>query len=50
LPVWPAFDGKEQKTMIFDKTPGARPHPNIEQIRAFDAYFAKLREQAKVKQ
>jgi para-nitrobenzyl esterase len=49
LPVWLAFDGKEQKTMIFDKTPSARPHPNIEQIKAFDAYFAKTREQSKGK-
>jgi para-nitrobenzyl esterase len=43
LPAWPAFDEKEQKTMFFDKTPGARPHPNMEQIKAFDAYYAKLR-------
>ena len=49
LPVWPAFDEKEQKTMFFDKTPGARPHPNIDKIKAFDAYFAKLREEAKAK-
>jgi para-nitrobenzyl esterase len=49
LPVWPELDGKEQKTMIFDKTPGARPHPNIEQIKAFDAYFTKLREESKAK-
>jgi para-nitrobenzyl esterase len=49
LPVWPIFDTKEQKTMIFDKTPGARPHPNMAQIKAFDAYFAKLREAAKAK-
>jgi para-nitrobenzyl esterase len=49
LPVWPAFDEKEQKTMIFDKTPGARPHPNFEQIKAFDAYFARLREEEKAK-
>ncbi len=49
LPVWPAFDGKEQKTMIFNKTVGAGLHPNIEQIKAFDGYFAKLRDEAKVK-
>jgi para-nitrobenzyl esterase len=43
LSVWPAFDEKEQKAMIFDKTPGARPHPNMDKIKAFDAYYAKLR-------
>jgi len=49
LPVWPAFDEKKQETMIFDKTPGARPHPNLEEIEAFDAYFARLREEGKAK-
>jgi para-nitrobenzyl esterase len=47
LPVWPAFDEKGQKTLFFDKTPGVRPHPNLDKIQAFDAYFAKLREDAK---
>jgi len=50
LPVWPAFDGKEQATMIFDGTPGSRPHPNIEQIRAFDAHFARMRAESKAKE
>ena len=49
LPVWQAFDEKEQKAMIFDKIPGTRALPNIEQIKAFDAYFAKAREEAKAK-
>jgi len=49
LPVWPAFDEKEQKTMIFDKAPSARPHPNLDKLKAFDAYYAKLREEAKAK-
>ncbi len=49
LPVWPAFDEKEQKTMFFDKTSGARPHPNLDQLKAFDAYYAKLREEAKTR-
>ena len=44
LPVWPAFDEKERKTMFFDKIPSARPHPNLDQLKAFDAYYAKLRE------
>jgi para-nitrobenzyl esterase len=49
LPVWPAFDEKDQKTMIFDTAPGARPYPNLEQIKAFDAYFARIREEGKAK-
>jgi para-nitrobenzyl esterase len=49
LPVWPAFDEKEQKAMFFDKTPSARPHPNLDKIMAFDAYYAKLRQEAKAK-
>ena len=49
LPAWLAFDEREQKTMFFDKTPGARPHPNLDKIKAFDAYYAKLREAAKAK-
>jgi para-nitrobenzyl esterase len=47
LPVWPAFDEKAQKTMLFNKTSGAGPHPNLDQLEAFDAYYAKLREEAK---
>jgi para-nitrobenzyl esterase len=49
LPNWPAFEEKEQETLFFDKTPSARPHPNMDKIMAFDAYFAKLREDAKAK-
>ncbi len=49
LPVWPAFDGKEQKTMFFDRTPSARPHPNVDKIKTFDTHFARLREDAKTK-
>jgi para-nitrobenzyl esterase len=49
LPAWPVFDEKGQKTMIFNKTSGPRPHPNLDQLKAFDAYYAKLREEAKAK-
>lgn len=49
LPVWPAFDEKQQKVLFFDKSPGARLHPNLDKIQAFDTYFAKLREADKVK-
>jgi para-nitrobenzyl esterase len=47
LTVWPAFNEKGQMTMILSKTPNARPHPNLDQIMAFDAYYSKLREEAK---
>ena len=49
LPAWPAFDEKEMKAMFFDKTPGARPIPNLEKLKAFDAYYAWRREEAKAK-
>jgi para-nitrobenzyl esterase len=49
LPAWPAFNEKEQKAMFFDKKSSARPYPNLEKLRAWDAYFAKNREEAKVK-
>ena len=49
LPAWPAFDEKEQKTMFFDNASGARQHPNLDELKAFDAYYAKLREEAKTK-
>lgn len=49
LPVWPTFDEKEQKTIFFDKTSVARPHPNLDQLKAFDAYYGKLREEAKTR-
>ena len=49
LPVWPAFNEKEQETMYFDKTCGARPQPNLNQLKAFDAYYAKLREEARTR-
>ncbi len=49
LPAWPVFDEKEQETMCFDKTSGARPHPTLDKLKAFDVYYAKLREEAKTK-
>jgi para-nitrobenzyl esterase len=47
LPVWPIFDEKEMKTMVFDQSPGARPFPNVEKLKAFDSYYSWQREQAK---
>jgi para-nitrobenzyl esterase len=47
LPIWPAFDEIAQKTMVFDKTPGAKPHPNMDKIRAWDAYSIELMKEGK---
>ncbi len=44
LPAWPAFNEKEQMVMYIDSETGARKHPDIDKIMAFDAYFARLRE------
>jgi len=41
LPAWPAFTVEDQKAMYFDKTPGAREYPNLEQLKAFDVHFGK---------
>jgi para-nitrobenzyl esterase len=49
LPSWPEFSEKEQKIMIFDKTPGARRHPDLDKIKAFDSHYARLRQDAKAK-
>jgi para-nitrobenzyl esterase len=49
LPKWPAFSEKEQNAMFFDQNSSARPLPNMEQLKAFESYFAWQREQAKTK-
>lgn len=46
LPAWPAFDEKEQQVMFFNKDTSARPHPNLDKIMAFDAHYARIREEA----
>ena len=43
LPEWPAFKMDDQKVMVFDTSPGARPVPNLERFKAFDIYFSGLR-------
>jgi para-nitrobenzyl esterase len=47
LPQWPAFAENDQKVMVFDAAPSARPLPNLDQVKIFDAYISRLREQAK---
>jgi len=46
LPEWPAFEEKDQLVLYIDGETGARKHPNLDKIMAFDAYFAKMREEA----
>jgi para-nitrobenzyl esterase len=47
LPEWPAFAEDNQKVMVFDKAPSARPVPNIDKLKAFDAYTTWVREGGK---
>ena len=47
LPKWPAFSESDQKAMVFDAAPGARPFPNLDKLKAFDAYISWRREEAK---
>ncbi len=49
LPLWPAFTESGQKVMFFDAAPSARPIPNLEKLKAFDAYYSWRREEAKKK-
>jgi para-nitrobenzyl esterase len=43
LPEWPAFSEDDQKVMVFDAVPSARPVPHPNRLEALDAYFAWLR-------
>jgi para-nitrobenzyl esterase len=43
LPEWPAFKVDDQKAMVFDTAPGARPVPNLDRFKVFDTYFSGLR-------
>lgn len=47
LPEWPAFTEGDQNVMVFDTKISARPVPNLEKLKAYDAYIEWLREQAK---
>ena len=47
LPKWPAFAENDQQAMVFDAAPSARPVPNMDKLKAFDAYVSWRREEAK---
>ena len=47
LPKWPAFTEDNQQAMVFDATPSARPVPNLDKLKAYDAYVSWQREEAK---
>ena len=47
LPQWPPFTEKDQKVMFFNGTASAKPIPNLERLKAFDAYYSWRREQAR---
>jgi para-nitrobenzyl esterase len=49
LPEWPVFDTKTRQVMYIDGETGAAQYPNLDKIKAFDEYFAKLREGAQEK-
>ncbi len=46
LPRWPKFTEQDQQAMVFDEAPGARPLPNMRELKAMDDYFAWLRSRA----
>jgi para-nitrobenzyl esterase len=46
LPDWPDFTEEDQKVLYFDDTAAARPVPNLEKLKAYDAYYTWRREQA----
>jgi para-nitrobenzyl esterase len=45
LPKWPAFTDSNPQSMVFDATPSARPLPNLDKLKAFDAYISWRRAQ-----
>ena len=46
LPKWPAFAENDLKVMVFDAAPSARPLPNLDNVKVFDAYISWLKGQA----
>ncbi len=49
LPLWPPFTEDDQVAMIFNSPSGAGPLPNMDKLKAFDAYYGWRRAEAKAK-
>jgi para-nitrobenzyl esterase len=49
LPDWPNFTEENQMVMFFNAVAGAKPIPNLEKLKAYDAYYSWRREQAREK-
>ena len=47
LAQWPAFTEKDQRVMAFDTKASVKPIPNLEKLKAYDAYYSWRREQGK---
>ena len=47
LPNWPAFETQSNKAIILDQTPEARTLPDLNKLRAFDAYWTTVRTRGK---
>ncbi len=50
LPHWSAFSASSQRVMYLDTHPHVGPVPNLGKLKALDAYFAWLRDEAEKKQ
>lgn len=46
LPAWPTFSDDTPNAMVFDRTPAARQLPNLDRIRAIDAFFTCVADHA----
>jgi len=46
LPPWKPFTEQKQDAMVFDDNPTTRSLPNLEQLRAFDAFYAGERKRS----
>jgi len=40
MPTWPVFTGSDQQAMFLDSQSSARPVPNMNELKAFDDYYA----------
>ncbi len=39
LPMWQAFSGREPRVLRIGVDPGMAPVPNLERLKALDAYY-----------